>query len=102
MGSGLDGLGKMRRERHTWMYTHGASLGRLRGVCIIIGQNIKQDLERRKGRWVGSTQKGFLCVETKWRLLPSSLRGFIWESAVFGAGERLVHGSGEQCTVQAS
>ncbi len=23
----------------------------------------------------------------KWRLLPSSLIGFIWESAVFGAGD---------------
>jgi hypothetical protein len=40
--------------------------------------------ERDVGLWLS---KNFLAW--KWRLLPSSRIGFIWESAVFGVGDDL-------------
>ncbi len=99
MGSGLDWLGKMLRKCiHGCI---GASLDGSNGVYIIRGHRTGfGKKERALGR---DYLEVFLCVEMKWRLLPSSLRGFIWESAVFGAGERLtVHGNGEQRAIQAS
>lgn len=91
MGSGLDWLGKMRRKGIHGC--HGASLDGSKGVHIIRGHRIGFG---KKERALGSgyPKVSFVLKETKWRLLPSSLRGFIWESAVFGAGERLVHGNG--------